>query len=68
MKKFIIALSFFFAFAFGADYENSYDDEGRYSNDLQEERSIHNQILREAGCKAINVLGNGHFLCLRWPK
>lgn len=68
MKKFIIVLSFFVAVAFGVNYDNSYNDESEYFDNPQEERSIRNQILREAGCKAIYTLSNGRFYCAKLPR
>lgn len=68
MKKFILTLSFFVVVAFGANNDNSYNDESGYSDNPQEERSIRNQILREAGCKAIYTLSNGRFYCPRLPR
>lgn len=70
MKKFVIAfaLSFFAVGAVAANYDDSYNDESGYNDDPRQGRSSRNEILREAGCNAINVLGNGRFLCLRWPK
>ena len=65
VKKFIVILSFFAVAAFAAGYDNS---EGGYYDDPRQDRSTRNEILREAGCKAINALGNGRYLCLRWPR
>lgn len=66
MKKFILILSFFVVVAFGAN-NNSYNDESGYSDNPQEERSIRNQILREAGAK-LYTLSNGRFYCPRLPR
>lgn len=66
MKKFavIFALSFFAVGAVAANYD-SYDESGYYDDDPRQSRSSRNEILKEAGCKAIYTLSNGRYFCVR---